>query len=153
MALAALVQDVQLASSDPVQALPWLVSIAQHATHRKAIGTVCGAGALATGLLLPESLSQQRNARRPGFALIVGSDHRKLASILLMYLITVLTLAFSGCTINMIIDRILYSSEAEATIEDRPAVLLITLTEAGVLMQLRQDLVQRWDRMIALQMF
>jgi len=105
-------------------------------------------------LLLPESLSQQSNSRGHGFALAVRSDHRELASILLIQLIAILAFAFIGSgAVNVIIDWILNSAEAEATVEDRPAILLVTLTEAGVLMQLRQDLVQRWDRMVTLQMF
>ena len=52
----------------------------------------------------------------------------------------------------MVIDWILYSPEAKSAVKHSPAIFLVALTEAGVLMQLRENLVQRGNWVVALQM-
>ena len=68
-------------------------------------------------------------------------------------MVSELRLAFVCCTtsVNMIINGILNSTEAKAAVKDCPAILFVSLTETGVLMELREDFVQSWNRMIALQ--
>jgi hypothetical protein len=51
----------------------------------------------------------------------------------------------------MIVYRIFDSSKTKAAIQNSSTVLLVALAEARILMELRQDLIQRWYRMIALQ--
>ena len=53
--------------------------------------------------------------------------------------------------IYVVIYRILNSSKAEAAIKDCPAILLVSLTEAWVLMKLGKDFIQSRNRVIALQ--
>ena len=50
----------------------------------------------------------------------------------------------------MVVYWIFDSTKTKATVEDCSAVLLVALAEARILVQLRQDLVQRWYRMVAL---
>jgi len=52
---------------------------------------------------------------------------------------------------NVIINWIFYTSEAESAIEDSSAVLLVSLAESRVLVELGQDLVQGGHRVLAWQ--
>lgn len=51
-------------------------------------------------------------------------------------------------TVNVVVDRVLNPSEAEASVEDGAAVLFVPLAKAWVLVELGQDLVERWHRMV-----
>lgn len=87
-------------------------------------------------------------------ALTVLSDDGELAAILQIILFSDIGFVFVGAgAVYVIINWIFDASKAEATIEDGPTILLITLTETRVLVQLRQYLIQRGNRVVALQMF
>lgn len=51
----------------------------------------------------------------------------------------------------MVINWIFDSTKTKSTVEDSPTIFFITLTEAWVLVQLRQDFIQRRDWVVALQ--
>ena len=96
-------------------------------------------------------MSEQSDTGRRSFGLTTSSYHGKLTTILLIKLISELTFGFvCGRSINMIIYWVFDSTKAEATIKDCPAVLFVSLAEARVLVELRENLVQRRYRMIAL---
>ena len=51
-------------------------------------------------------------------------------------------------SVNMVVDGVLNATKAKAPVEDGAAVLLVALAEAWVLVELSQDLVERWDGMV-----
>ena len=52
-------------------------------------------------------------------------------------------------SVDMVVYRILNSTETEAAVQNRSAVLLVTLAEARVLVQLSQYLIESWHRMVS----
>ena len=51
-------------------------------------------------------------------------------------------------SIYVIVYRVLDASEAKATIEDGPAIFLVSLPESWILMELSQDLIEGRHRMV-----
>ena len=94
-------------------------------------------------------MPKQSDSGRYCFVWIVLAWHREFASILL--LIPELRVVFLLGGVYVIVDRILYSSETKPSIENSSAVLFVSLAEARVLVELRENLVQRRYRMIVLQ--
>lgn len=126
-----------------------LIRAAHHASEREAISAVRGSRTLATRLLLTDAMAEQSHACRYRLVWIVLTDDSKITSV---RLIPELRFVFVRRPVNVIVNWIFYSPKTKATVEDRSAVLFIALAEARILMELRQDLVQRWYRMVALQM-
>ena len=143
-------KHVELAVSDAVEALARLVGVLHEA--RKAVGAVRGAGALASSLLLAETLSQQSDAGRYGFGLSIRAHHAELAGTLLIDCITELTFVLiRRRSVEVVVDGVLDASEAEAAVQDCPAILFVSLAETRILMQLREYFVEGWNRVVTLQ--
>ena len=75
--------------------------------------------------------------------------HSKLATILL---VPELWIIFLLGRVYVVVDRIINSSKTKPSIQNSSAVLFVSLSEAWVLVELRENFVQRRYRMIALQM-
>ena len=108
--------------------------------------------ALTSGLL-SYPLAQQRDSLRYFLLLTSLTNHCELTSIRLYLAVCSigwLSRRYRPSSINMIINRILDASEIEAAIQDGPAVFLVTLTEARVLMKLSEDFIQGWNWVVAL---
>jgi hypothetical protein len=61
--------------------LTWLICAAHHAAELEAIGAVCGSRALATRLLLTDTVAEQGHAGRYRFVRIILTDDSKLSCI------------------------------------------------------------------------
>ena len=129
--------------------MTWLIRAAHHAAEWEAIGAVRGSRTLTTRLLLTDAMAEQSHAGGYRLVWIVLANDRKLTSI---GLIPELWFIFVLSTVNVIVNWIFDSTKTKAAVQDSTAVLLVALAEAWILVQLRQDFVQRWNRMIALQM-
>lgn len=142
-------ENVQLATPHSIEALPGLIGTAHH-SKMEAIRSIVRACALATRLL-PYTLSKQSDSCTHRLVLIVLTHDCKLASIGLVTILASLTFVLHA--VYLVVNGVFYSSKAESSIQNGSAVLLVSLAETWILMQLVEDFVESWNRMITLQVF
>lgn len=104
-------------------------------------------------LLLPAVAAKECDARGHGLYLPVCADNLEVALVLETQVVVVHVLGgvVVLTPVDVVVDWVLDAAKAEPTVKDGAAVLFVALAKSWVLVELRQDLIEGRNRMVALQ--